>query len=523
MLLPRTYRLRLVVYIAVLLVFLAAVLAFSYHGSRALILQEAEDSINRVAQQIEGQLGYHARDSRARVKMIRDNVPLTEYLFIANALDTDAAAIRELYQRQFGWLPADRVVLLMKNGKTMLGAGHVDLIQALRARRALDHKIEQQFYLYGKNGLELVSAAPVEYRSQYLGMVAITAAISDEWMKTTRELSNGHLLMVKDGKIIQTTLGNKWTGHAFNPASNALRVGNEEFLVRQIQVAGAKPDLPTLWFALSEMELTQRINKQRNQVLALAVTGCIGILLIGFLMLRNFSAPLGRLITIINEVSDGRFPDFRETDKKDEIGFLWNRFAEMVRVLRDKQEELATVHQQLEKQAITDALTGLYNRRYLYDIYPKLWSEALRQGGGISVILIDLDHFKSINDRFGHPTGDRVLVHVANKLRESCRVSDFVFRMGGEEFIVLTHAGVEGAQVLAEKMRSALEHSPVNEGQFAICVTASFGVAQADETDGLNGLSQTLARADKALYAAKQDGRNRVACWEAPRLVVSKR
>ncbi|MBI5782186.1 MAG: GGDEF domain-containing protein, partial [Gammaproteobacteria bacterium] len=202
---------------------------------------------------------------------------------------------------------------------------------------------------------------------------------------------------------------------------------------------------------------------------------------------------------------------------------LWNQFAEMVRNLRDKQEELTAVHAQLEKQAVTDVLTGLYNRRYLYDIYPKLWSETLRQNGGLSVILIDLDHFKSVNDRFGHLTGDKVLVHLADVLRESCRVSDFLFRMGGEEFLVLTHAGIEGARVQADKIREALERGPINEGQFTIRVTASLGVAQAEETDGLNGLTQTLARADKALYAAKQAGRNRVACWEAPRLVVSKR
>jgi diguanylate cyclase (GGDEF)-like protein len=521
--LPRTYRVRLVVYITVLLAFLVAVLAFSYHGSRALILQVAESNISRVAQQIEGQLGYDARDLLARVKMIRNNVSLTEYLFIAAALDTDAAAVRELYQRQFGWLPADRVVLLMKNGKVMLGAEHADLLQASRVRHALKQRLEQQFYLYGKNGLELVSAAPVHYRSQYLGVVAITEAISDEWMKTTRQLSNGHLIMAKDGKIIQTTLGSELAGHAFSPASNVLRAGNEEFLVRQIQVAGADPSLPTLWFALSEAELTERINRQRNQILALTATGGIGILLIGFLMLRNFSVPLGRLVAVIKEVSDGRFPDFRETENRDEIGYLWNQFAEMVRNLRDKQEELAAVHQQLEKQAVTDALTGLYNRHYLYDIYPKLWSEALRQNGGLSVILIDLDHFKSINDRFGHPTGDRVLVHMVNVLRESCRVSDFLFRIGGEEFIVLTRACLEGAQVLAEKIREALERSPINEGQFTIRATASLGVAQAEETDGLNGLTQMLARADKALYTAKQAGRNRVARWEAPRLIVSKR
>lgn len=519
MLLPRTYRLRLVVYITVLLVFLVAVLAFSYHASRALILQEAENNISRVAQQIEGQLGDDARDSRARAKMIRDNVPLTEYLFIAAALDTDAAAVRDLYKRQFGWLPADRVVLLIKNGKAMLGSEHADLIQALRARRAPKKPLEQQFYFYGKNGLELVSVVPVDYRSQYLGVVAITTVISDEWMKTTRQISNGHLIMAKDGKIILTTLGNERMGLAFKPESNVLRTGNEEYLVRQIQAAGADPGLPSLWFALSEAELTERINRQRNQMLALATAGGVGILLIGFLMLRNFSAPLERLVAVTREVSEGRFPDFRETENRDEVGYLWNQFVSMVRRLRDKQEEINKVHKQLEQLATTDALTGLYNRHYLYDLFPKLYSEAQRQGKTLTVILADIDKFKEINDRYGHLAGDQALAHFARILKDCSRISDFVFRTGGEEFLILVSGDIDGGLMMAEKIRTTLESTPLRCDDQRINMTASFGVARTEAEDGKKDSRSVLysvsSRADKMLYVAKRAGRNRVAGGES--------
>ncbi len=520
---PRTYRLRFTAYIAVLLVFLLGVLALTYRSSSDLVLREAETSLARVVQQLKGQIESEGADLITRARMVRDSMSFQEYLFIAISLDTDPEALREQYRRQFGWLQVKRSVVLSKSARAYIGPEHRDLAKALVARGL--HRSPNNaelFYLNGPWGLEMVATAPIRYRSQHLGVVALTKTLDAEWMATVRQITGGELFFVRDGKIAMSTLGPEAAGRDFLLASDRMTFGRDTFLVRRLPLCD-DPDICRFYLALSQTDLTGRIAAQRNLVLTFAVIGCLVVLTIGFMMLRNFGAPVSRLATMIGEVSRGRFPDFPRMPARDEIGYLWNQFTEMVRNLRDKQEELAAVHQQLKKQAVTDALTGLYNRHYLYDIYPKLWSEALRQNGGLSVILIDLDHFKSINDRFGHPTGDRVLVHVANALRESCRVSDFLFRVGGEEFIVLTHAGLEGARVLAEKIREALERGPINEGQFIIRATASLGVAQAEETDGLNGLTQTLARADKALYAAKQAGRNRVACWEAPRLVVSKR
>lgn len=511
---PSTYRFRLVAYITVLLVFLLAVLAISYHDSRTLILQEAEDNIARVAQQIEGQLGYEARDHRARAKMIRDNPPLTEYLFITASLDADAGAIRELYERQFGWLPMDRVALLASNGKPMLGAEHGDLIQALLARGAPKRPLDEQFYFHGRNGLELVSVATVNYRSQYLGVVATTAGLGANWMAAAHQLSHGHFVLAKDGKVILSTLDIGRTGDAFMPASNIQRVGNDDFLVRQIQLPGVDAVLPSLWFLQPTAELTERINRQRNQMLVLAAVGGIDILLVGFLMLRNFSAPLKTLVAATKEVSEGRFPDFPESENRDEIGYLWNQFASMVRSLHDKQEEIGRVHAQLEQFATTDALTGLYNRRYLDELFPKLSSDARRQGKTLTVIVTDIDKFKDINDRHGHQVGDDALVHFSTILKDCTRISDFVFRTGGEEFLILVSGDIDSGLALAEKVRGTLESSPLTAGDLKIAMTSSFGVAQMEAEDGrrdsMSVLSSLSNRADKLLYAAKRAGRNRV-------------
>lgn len=519
---PRTYRFRLIGYIAVMLAFLVGVLVLTYASSSELVLREAETSLARVAQQLSGQVHVENASLAERARMVRDSVSFQEYLFLTASLDTDPMALRELYRRQFGWLQVKRAVVLSKSARVLVGPEHGDLANALTARGLHRSSKPELFYLNGPRGFEMVATAPIRYRSQYLGVVALTKALDAEWMAGVRQITGGELFFVRGGKISMSTLGAEAVGRDFLPASDRMLFGGDTYLVRRLPLCD-DPDICRFYLALSQTELTGRLASQRNRMLMFAAMGCLAVLTIGFMMLRNFGAPVSRLAAMIGEVSQGRFPDFPRVPARDEIGFLWNQFAEMVRNLRDKQEELAAVHQQLEKQAVTDVLTGLYNRRYLYDIYPKLWSEALRQNDRLSLILIDLDHFKPVNDRFGHITGDKVLVHLTNVLRESCRVSDFLFRMGGEEFLVLTHAGTEGAQILAEKIREALERSPINEGQFTIRVTASLGVTQAEDTDGLNGLSQALMRADKALYTAKQAGRNRVACLQAPRLVVSKR
>ena len=160
-----------------------------------------------------------------------------------------------------------------------------------------------------------------------------------------------------------------------------------------------------------------------------------------------------------------------------------------------------------ETRAATDVLTGLANNRSSQESLKRLAAIAQRSGRALSVLLLDLDHFKSINDNFGHQVGDDVLAAVGTTLATNVRGSDFVGRYGGEEFILLLpDTDVEGAVRLAEKLRHAIEmlHVPGYTGR----VSASFGVAAApDHGTAPNVL---VRRADKALYAAKDAGRNRV-------------
>jgi len=508
----RTYRFRLVFYIGVLLLFLVAALVLSYHSSNSLVLKEAENNAARLAQQIEGQLTIEARDLAERAKMMRDNTSFTGYLYIAVSLNTDPGAMAEIYQRQFGWLQVDRSIILSRSSKALIGAEHADLRTTLIKRRLVKDVKDRLFYHEGQRGLEMVATSPIGYRSQSLGVIAVTRTLDAAWMKVVRHMSGGQLFLVKDGRIVLSTIADQQGDQSFLPSSDRVEINGESYLVRRVAI-GDDARLPQLWFALSQQELTAHLHEQRNRLLALVMAGCLGGLIIGFMMLRNFSAPLGRLVKLTEEVGAGRYPEIHRGPSHDEIGYLTNRFSEMVTSLREQQDEVKRVQNQLEYEATTDSLTGFYNRRYLYNIFPKLWSEAKRSNKNLTLIIVDIDNFKTVNDRYGHPMGDRVLLHFARVLRDNCRVSDFIYRLGGEEFLVLTSGDSEGGMHVAEKIRSALEHDAYSDGERSIPVTASFGVAQADTADGVDGLSKMLQRADKALYSAKKSGRNCVVVW----------
>lgn len=160
-----------------------------------------------------------------------------------------------------------------------------------------------------------------------------------------------------------------------------------------------------------------------------------------------------------------------------------------------------------ENRASTDALTGLPNRRAMNDTLKRMAAHAGRSGEPLAAIAFDLDHFKKINDRYGHEIGDAALSTVGECLRDNLRESDFAARIGGEEFLVLApDTGVEGAYVLAEKLREMLTREEIP--QLPQSITASFGIAVIPNHAGSGEV--LLRRADRACYLAKDRGRNQV-------------
>jgi diguanylate cyclase (GGDEF)-like protein len=186
------------------------------------------------------------------------------------------------------------------------------------------------------------------------------------------------------------------------------------------------------------------------------------------------------------------------------------RLAELNAALEQKIAEIESLQAQLREQALRDPLTGLHNRRYLFEVGPGLLEMARRRRTRVAVVLLDLDHFKLLNDTYGHQAGDTVLQRFGGLLAQALRKSDVVCRHGGEEFVALMpEIDGDGAQAMLARLLEAYEDDPPEPGRRRLprC-TFSAGIALFPRHGGT--LEQLLSRADRALYRAKQRGRSRI-------------
>ena len=200
------------------------------------------------------------------------------------------------------------------------------------------------------------------------------------------------------------------------------------------------------------------------------------------------------------------YPHFLQLLK--EYKHLLYSFNRVTRVSDGYQKSLMETNEYLNRAARKDALTGISNRRNMLDLLSEEVKRANRYDHPVSTILIDIDHFKKVNDTYGHGVGDKVLVEVARTLGGGLRDTDTVARWGGEEFLIsLPHTGIEDAVKVADKLRLAVSGDSVVEGEERIHITISAGVAEYEVGTTVENL---ISLADRALYEAKEQGRNRV-------------
>ncbi|WP_425269180.1 GGDEF domain-containing protein [Malonomonas rubra] len=175
--------------------------------------------------------------------------------------------------------------------------------------------------------------------------------------------------------------------------------------------------------------------------------------------------------------------------------------------------KLQESNSRLRELVYQDALTGLYNHRYFQETLESEMARAKRYQASLSLVLFDIDNFKAVNDSFGHPAGDLVLMNIATAVKGAVRNSDVVARFGGDEFaIILPSTNAAGAKTFAENLRLAVEGiASLIDGQ-AISATVSLGVVTVLPSQASMSKSELIEIADNNLYQAKQQGRNRVTC-----------
>lgn len=227
------------------------------------------------------------------------------------------------------------------------------------------------------------------------------------------------------------------------------------------------------------------------------------VVFLAVVLTRRMRTDLDRLRTGIHQLS---LPDHELPDDS----FRFEEFNECARKLREVAHTLNERQEQLSDGASRDALTGLPNRRTMKYVVSREVAFAERTGWPLSVVMVDLDHFKSLNDTYGHQAGDYVLERTARRLDSLVRNSDVVARYGGEEFVLIfPGTGLEQAVEISQQLRNALRCDRFQFDNQEITVTASFGVAELHSC-GCTDVDALIARADSALYDAKHSGRDRV-------------
>jgi diguanylate cyclase (GGDEF)-like protein len=491
------------------MVLLLGTLFYTYSYVRNLIIEENNQHLNSMTRLLRTRIAAEKTEFQRYAEIVSEDVRFKEYMFAVVDIGTDAKTLKALYEHQFGWLPVNRVLVLDRNNNIIIGDKNQDTSSIINARKEQpDHGSR---YVYKDKGLELIAYAAVQYRGNFLGTIVVSYLLDTKWFSQQQRETNGDIFLVHEDKLLESSIKNLHTSD-FNIVEDVIIANGEIFRSRDLKLAARDDNLPQLYFALQESLLFERLAQQRNVMSYVISLAFFLIFMLGYFIVLNFNQPLGQLVRITNEVASGRLPHLGKSTRKDEIAELTNHFADMLQALRDKQSEIEAVHAELEKTAITDSLTELYNRRQLTEVFPKLLGQAQRNEMKVFGIIIDLDKFKAVNDLHGHLCGDVCLQHFSTLLKENSRANDYLFRLGGEEFLVLTIAENEnGAFNQAEKIRIAIEQSSIICDKNTLKFTISCGVSYAELSENATtSMRNMLTRADKALFQAKKSGRNQV-------------
>jgi diguanylate cyclase (GGDEF)-like protein len=356
------------------------------------------------------------------------------------------------------------------------------------------------------------------------------------------DLGNGasvFVLDVNDGNIIirpndaARTVGTDFADTALTGGIERMlgRGDNRRFFSYQDRggnqyLAAFAPIPHTTWAVVSSIPLhalIAEVRAIRNKIILIGLICFVFILLLSYCISRSISVPLDKLVDIMKETETGNYRIRMEYEGNDEIAVLSRKFNEMASKVHQHNErleesvlartrELKEANRKLEELSSTDGLTGLANRRRFDEVLLTELRRAIRSGKYIALIMLDVDFFKKYNDCYGHQAGDECLRVVARTLQLGChRGGDLVARYGGEEFVLIAaDTDMGGAAVLAETLRSSIEMLmlPHSESEFGQ-ITISVGVAAVRPTPEQT-TDQLLQMADRAMYRAKSQGRNRV-------------
>ncbi len=483
-------------------------LGISYYSARWVILEDANAHREREVKLYASSLEKLRINLVQSAKTIRDDLRVQEYVFAVVRIGARGDAVATLISKQFQSLPYDQLIILGDNGQVLIGREYEALVDM--ARRSTRDEQPQVSYLENSGNFVLTAKLPVQYRGETIGLIMTTRVLDSNWLNTQSRNPESQLLLTRGDSIVASTY-TPLIGQLLRQDDGIINIEDETWRLAEVSVPAAKAEEKLrFWLADSETALVRNLAQFNHIMIILVLVGVVLVLISALVTVNSFSKPINRLITLTRGIADGRLPAIRKTGGGTEIDALLNQFADLTDALLKKDIEVKLAHRELRHSSITDELTQLYNRRYLAEVYPKLLAQTERDHCFLTAILCDLDHFKQINDNHGHPAGDYCLVVFSEILNRHCRANDYLFRVGGEEFLILSLSREHDDGIhMAEKIRETTRtYNPSFEG-IGLTLTVSCGVSSVRQEENYKpSQSRLIFLADHALYQAKDAGRD---------------
>jgi diguanylate cyclase (GGDEF)-like protein len=419
----------------------------------------------------------------------------------------------------------DELSVLALDGQRLVPAGGGALGRRLprdwvKHIQADGNVIGEAFRDAGRGKPAMLIAVPIKAASGRL-LGAMTGQLNfdtlERVLKSFAVGQTGHVhLLDRDARVIISSgpLAASPLATRVPDAATASLVANGEAMATYRDHRG-QPAIGTMravsalgWTVVAEIsrgEAYGRVSRQRNITLVMLGGLVIAVGLAAYVLALTVVRPLERLTAGAKQVGRGDFKVDVPVLDYGEVGYLTRTFNTMVTHLREGREELAAINSALETLSVTDGLTGLFNHKHLMETLAKEVARAERHKHPLSILMIDVDHFKEYNDRFGHQMGDKLLADIAAIFKQTTRSIDYAARYGGDEFLLLLHeVAADDAMQLADRVRSKVAAARFDPGDHK--VTVSIGVASYPEHG--ETAEAVIAAADAGLYKAKRGGRN---------------
>lgn len=517
---PDSIRIKILV-LAVIATLLPAVgMAWmSYLENKRALEDKATEELLSVSAQTARELDLWAKERRYELRVFASSYEVTENL------DGSAGGSSSARRRVTDYLTSvseraadyDELLILAANGQLVASSGErpaaVELPADWRARlRTEEFVAGAPYWDAARQQPELLVAVPILAGERVLGTIAAEVSLLG-LAKTLQDFAPGDAglasLLTADGGLIVTSAGGSAEAMQlrYAPETIQAQLASEGSPVEFTDVAGQRVlgsmrPVPGLdWLVVAAIpsdEVYGRLARMRMVTLSIVAGTLLVAAVLGYALGLVIVRPLNRLTSAASKVAAGDLDVDLAAAKGGEVGYLTEVFRDMVARLRSSRVEL-------ERLSVTDPLTGLDNRRRMMEVLQNEVLRSRRLDHVFSVVMADVDHFKSYNDAHGHPAGDEALKCVATVLREVLRDVDSVARYGGEEFFILMpETPADAVADMIKRARNLLTKHRAPAG----AVTLSFGVA-AYPAHGDSG-EALIRAADSALYEAKRSGRDRV-------------